>query len=91
MVFTAKRRPTDDDADAVIRLTTPTEIEILSASSFRVNIPASATDDIAKETKLVWDAQITLDGEKRTLPDASLSRATLGTLLIRMDVTRAVP
>lgn len=89
IVFTAKRKITDADVDAVISLTTPTEVEIISASSFRVNIPAAATVAIEKETKLFWDAQITLDGEIRTLPDASLSASTLGTLLIRMDVTRA--
>lgn len=89
--FTAKRKTTDLDADAVISLVTPTEVEIISASAFRVNIPAADTDGLTKETLLYWDTQIVISGDVRTLPDAALADSTLGTLLIRMDVTRAAP
>jgi carbon monoxide dehydrogenase subunit G len=89
--FTAKRKVTDLDADAVIALVTPTEVEIVSASVFRVNIPAALTAAIEKETTLIWDTQIVIAGDVRTLPDAALSGSTLGTLLIRMDVTRTAP
>jgi hypothetical protein len=89
--FTAKRKVTDLDADAVISLVTPTEVEIISATAFRVNIQAADTDALTKETLLIWDTQIVLANEVRTLPDASLDDSTLGTLLIRLDVTRAAP
>lgn len=89
--FTAKLKVTDPDTSAVIALVTPTEVEIISPTAFRVNIPAALTDALLKETTLVWDTQIVIANETRTLPDASLNASTLGTLLIRMDVTRVSP
>lgn len=89
--FTAKRKVTDPDSDAIISLVTPTEVEILSATQVRVNVPAASTADLTAQTRLFWDLQITLDGDTRTIPDPSLERDALGTLLIRMDVSRAAP
>lgn len=88
IVFTAKRRVSDSDDDAVLRFVTPTEVEITGVDTFKVNIPGASTNDLTKETKLYWDTQITIAGETRTLPDATLRDQTLGTLLIRPDVTR---
>lgn len=89
--FTAKRRVSDDDSEALISLETPTEVQVLSATQCLVNIPASATDALTSETRLVWDLQVVVGSEVRTLPDASRSRNALGTLLIRRDVTRTAP
>lgn len=86
--FTAKRRIGDADADAVITLETPTEIEVTSATTCVVNIPATATADLTRETTLYWDLQVEIGGEVRTLPEPNRRQTTLGTLLIRRDVTR---
>ena len=89
LTFTAKRHIGDSDDDAIIQLTTPTDIEVTSATTADINIPASATEDLTRETLLYWDLQIVIGAELRTIPEPDRSRSTLGTLLIRRDVTRA--
>lgn len=89
--FTAKRNPADADSDAIVSLSLGSGVTIPDATHIRVTIPAAATDSLDRESKLYWDIQVVVDGVTRTLPDPSTSRRTLGTLLVRRDVTRTAP
>jgi hypothetical protein len=96
--WTAKRKATDSDDDAVIKLTSDNgdlwgDVIELSNGQVHVTIPASATDGLTAETKLVWDLQMVngFSGEIRTVPDPNLKGPRYGTLLIKVDITRTVP
>ncbi len=57
-----------------------------------ITIPASSTDGLSRQTRYVWDLQITdAAGNVRTLPDPDVARSTLGTLLVRLDLSRTAP
>ncbi len=85
--FTAKRDASADitDADAVFQLGIGTGVEIVSGAggTFRVTIPASATDEMTKSEKLVYDVKaIDDDSEPRDL--------VCGNLTVEMNVGRRV-
>jgi len=93
--FTGKRKIGDDDADAVVSVATGSGIVVTDAvnGEIRVTIPSDQTEALTKETVLLWDVQIVfLDGSVRTIPEPVVGdESTLGTLTIKLDVTRTAP
>lgn len=85
--FTAKRRFGDLDTDAVIVCTTDdATITLVNATIglARIDVPAASTDDLLRDTLLVWDLQVTDIATKvRTVAE--------GTLIVRRDVSRTTP
>jgi hypothetical protein len=87
--FTAKRRLSDTDAQAVLRLGSPgtglTGITITDSpnGAITVTVPAGATDALPDFTvTLYWDLQYRSAGGR-------VATANSGTLLVSPDVTRA--
>lgn len=92
--FMAKLRESDADADAVISLSTSDGIAIVDgpAGRLRVDVPASATEPLDPDVKLLWDLRVeTADGKARTFPDPDPRQPTHGTLTVRRDITRDAP
>ena len=84
--FTAKRRVTDPDDDAVITTTTGSGLTTTNASQgqARIDIDAADTDDLTETVVLSWDIQGTDELNKvRTLAH--------GRLRIGADVSRTAP
>jgi hypothetical protein len=81
--FTAKDRPTDDDVDAVIAISTPSAITIDDAPGglATITIPASDTDAFTGPRTLVWDLQVTTSTGSVVTVDG-------GKLYVLLDVTR---
>jgi hypothetical protein len=85
--FTAKRRVSDADLDAVIELTTDDgTITVTNAGQgkARLDVPAAQTFDLTRDLRLLWDLQITDIADK-------VRTVATGDLIIRRDVTRTVP
>ena len=85
--FTAKRRIGDLDVDAIIVCTTDDATITLTTPSSglaRIDVPAGSTDELTRDTLLVWDLQAT-DALDKTRTLAS------GTLIVRRDVSRTAP
>ncbi len=90
--FTAKRRLSDSDDEAIIALTTGGgEVEVVDATHIRVDVPRAATVALTRELRLVWDLKVALGGEVRTLPDPEFSRVSLGRLIVRRPVAITAP
>lgn len=83
--FTAKRKNTDDDDDAVIVHTVSDGISVTDDVNgiFQLRLETDDTDDLTKATTLLWDVQITSGGQPLTV--------AFGELVIRPDVGRTVP
>jgi len=84
--FTAKNYYTDPDSSAVIILTSPTNIVVVNGplGQFQVLIDPSNTSSLSEVvTKLVYDIQLTLDGNVYTIAQ--------GFLLINPDVSQTTP
>lgn len=82
--FTAKRKDSDTDANAIIAKVTPSEIEIdanplLGLATVYI-VPAD-TSALTAKTKLLWDVQVT-DGA------GLVHTVATGTLTILPDITR---
>lgn len=90
--FTAKRKLADADDDAVIALDSGTGGVVITDAPggvVRVDVGSADTAGLTKDEKLFWDLQVKdAAGKVRTSPDASLTATTLGTLRVRVDVTR---
>lgn len=84
--FTAKNAWSDADADAVIALTTPTEIAITDAPGgiARINVTADNTKNLTAYTRLVYDVQMLEGGA------GGPTTLVQGKLTVSRDVTRAV-
>lgn len=85
LLFTAKNRYTDDDADAVFQKSVGDGITVVSAAQglFTVEIEPDDTADVPKvQTVLFWDTQV-VDSESKKYTIAS------GKLIIKPDVTDA--
>ena len=85
--FTAKQHVTDLDADAVVTLTTAAgTITITNAAlgQARLDVPASQTNGLTRDSVLVWDLQV-FDVSNKTRTIGS------GLLVIRRDVSRTTP
>lgn len=84
--FTAKRRPSDADAAAIIALTTPTDIAIIDAPNgvLEVRIQPSHTSTIAAGTHL----RLVADLQGRD-PNDDLFTLAKGVLVIEPDATIA--
>lgn len=79
--FTAKRRRSDADDDAVIQKTSPTDITIDGVTA-QVAIDAADTAELDHGTALFWDVQV-FD------TDGNLHTVASGRLSIVGDITRA--
>jgi hypothetical protein len=85
--FTAKRKASDDDADAVIVKTSAVSGGIViggGTGACAITIDPSDTDALAKDTTLLWDLQVTdVTGAVKT--------AAAGRLHILVDISRTAP
>lgn len=83
--FTAKRKVTDADLDAVIVKTSGAGIELgIPTGEALITVDPADTDDLAKTTTLLWDVQVTdVLGVVKT--------AATGRLRILADVSRTTP
>ena len=83
--FTAKRRRTDADADAVIIKTSPDDITFVAdEATATVTIDPADTADLEVTTLLVFDWQVTASGGDPVTVER-------GTLLVRADVGITTP
>lgn len=84
--FTAKNAWSDADADAVIALTTPTDIQITDPTGgiAIINVTADETKTLNAYTRLVYDVQMLEQGA------AGPTTLVQGKLTVSRDVTRAV-
>lgn len=83
--FTAKNSWSDADADAIIALTTPTDITVSDPTGgiALINVTADDTKDLTSYTRLVYDVQMLETGA------AGPTTLVQGKLTISRDVTRA--
>jgi hypothetical protein len=86
--FTAKRRATDVDLEAVIAKTSAVAGGIVVTNALggiaRVDIVPADTEDLTASARLIWDLQaVDGTGKVRTLAD--------GTLIVHADVSRTKP
>jgi len=74
--FAAKRKYSDLDADAIINISSPTEITITPPDSdgkAHIKVPAADTLDLDNvQTKLVYDLQVTKGSDRWTVDRDSL-------------------
>ncbi len=88
--FTAKRRLSDPDVNAVAQKTliagAANGVEVLNgpAGQLLVTLDPSDTEGLTRAMTLVWDVQM-------REPDGVLTTVAAGTLLVQLDVTRARP
>lgn len=91
IVFTA--RADLDDAEPTIYLTggaiVPDADQTTNPGVLVLSIPSTATADIARNTTLLCDFEVTIGGKVRTWPDAKFGESTLIRLRIRGDVSHA--
>jgi hypothetical protein len=87
ITFSAKRRSSDADADAVVSKSTPSDVEIVDGPGgiVRVHLVPGDTEDLDAPMTLLWDLQI-VDGLGNVWTVPSEGH---GELRIVRDITRA--
>lgn len=85
--FTAKRKPSDPDLDAIITKTLGSGIDLVGgglAGECQVTIDPVDTDSLTKQTTLTWDLQL-VDG------GGAVKTAAFGRLMVLVDISRTAP
>jgi hypothetical protein len=85
--FTAKRRVTDSDDDAVLRKSTDEgsiTIPVGTGGIALVDVDASDTESLTATTRLYWDVQTVDD-------DGTIDTVAHGRMVIHADITRTAP
>jgi hypothetical protein len=83
--FTVKRNVNHDDTDAFLTKTIGSGITVTNAAGglLEVRLAAADTEDLVRDTTLVWDLQIAAGANVYTVDS--------GTLAVALDVSITVP
>lgn len=85
VTFTAKRKASDDDDDAIVQKSVGSGVTITDGPNGRcsVQLQESDTDDLTVPLTLRWDLEIEGSDGKQTV--------AAGTLRVMVDITRDAP
>lgn len=85
--WTARRTP--EEAAVISKQTGGSGVAITDGPNgvFTVTIASADTTGFLVDESLIWDAEITIGGAKRTVPEDANGKPKYGTLKVKLDVS----